>query len=83
MGVEDINVALGNADYSSGTFLLHPGVNVITGTFLGVIGDGDVNFIAEQVPESQTWKMMLLGFAGIGYAGYRKTRRIIPDLSST
>jgi hypothetical protein len=24
------------------------------------------------VPESSTWAMMLLGFAGLGYAGYRK-----------
>jgi hypothetical protein len=83
-GVEDINVALGNADYSSGTFRLDPGVNVITGVFLGTIGNGDVNFIAESsIPELQTWAMMLLGFAGIGYAGYRKTRRVIPNLSST
>ena len=26
------------------------------------------------VPEPSTWAMMLLGFAGLGYAGYRKTR---------
>jgi len=44
----DINVALGNAQYSSGTFLLNPGVNVITGTFLGSIGNGGFDFIAER-----------------------------------
>jgi PEP-CTERM motif len=27
------------------------------------------------VPEPSTWAMMLLGFAGLGYAGYRKTRQ--------
>jgi hypothetical protein len=27
------------------------------------------------VPESSTWAMMLLGFAGLGYAGYRASRR--------
>jgi uncharacterized membrane protein len=26
------------------------------------------------VPESSTWAMMLLGFAGLGFAGYRRTR---------
>jgi hypothetical protein len=26
------------------------------------------------VPEPSTWAMMVLGFAGLGYAGYRKTR---------
>ena len=26
------------------------------------------------IPEPSTWAMMLLGFAGLGYAGYRKTR---------
>jgi hypothetical protein len=27
------------------------------------------------VPETSTWAMMLLGFAGLGFAGYRSTRR--------
>jgi PEP-CTERM motif len=27
------------------------------------------------VPEPSTWAMMLLGFAGLGYAGYRKARQ--------
>jgi hypothetical protein len=27
------------------------------------------------VPEPSTWAMMLLGFAGLGYAGYRGSRR--------
>ena len=27
------------------------------------------------VPEPSTWAMMLLGFAGLGWAGYRKSRR--------
>jgi hypothetical protein len=26
------------------------------------------------VPEPSTWAMMLVGFAGLGYAGYRRTR---------
>jgi hypothetical protein len=27
------------------------------------------------VPEPSTWAMMLLGFAGLGFAGYRTSRR--------
>jgi hypothetical protein len=29
---------------------------------------------AAAAPEPETWAMMLLGFAGLGYAGYRRTR---------
>lgn len=35
-----------------------------------VAGDGATN-LAGSVPESSTWAMMLLGFAGFGYAAYR------------
>ena len=74
-GVSDINYALGDSNYSSGTFRLHPGVNAITGEFIGSIGFGDFNFIAELgIPEPSTWAMMMLGFAGLGYAGYRKAK---------
>ena len=27
------------------------------------------------VPKSSTWAMMLLGFAGLGFAGYRAARK--------
>ncbi|MGH6993439.1 MAG: PEPxxWA-CTERM sorting domain-containing protein [Caulobacteraceae bacterium] len=66
----DINDALGNADFSSGTFALSPGVNNITGEFVGRVGDGSMDFIAEAsaVPEPATWALMLAGFAGLGFA---------------
>jgi hypothetical protein len=32
-------------------------------------------FTIDAVPEPSTWAMMLLGFAGLGYAGYRRTHR--------
>jgi hypothetical protein len=30
---------------------------------------------AVTVPEPSTWAMMLLGFAGLGFAGYRASRK--------
>ena len=29
------------------------------------------------VPEASTWTMMLLGFAGLGFAGYRQQRKAV------
>jgi hypothetical protein len=43
----DINAALGDTTFSSATFLLYSGTNVITGNYVGVVGDGDMAFIAE------------------------------------
>jgi hypothetical protein len=80
-GVSDINDALGNADYSSGTFWLHPGVNVISGTFLGVINNGDWNFIAESVPEPASWAMMIIGFGMVGGA-MRRSSRTMPRVTA-
>jgi hypothetical protein len=34
----------------------------------------DVSTVIPTVPEPSTWGMMLLGFAGLGYAGYRRAR---------
>ena len=34
------------------------------------------------VPEPSTWAMMLLGFAGLGYAGYRKAKGIQKALAA-
>ncbi len=31
-----------------------------------------LDIVAGAVPEPSTWAMALLGFAGLGYAGYRK-----------
>jgi len=76
---EDINAALGDANFSSGTFALSAGTNVITGTFLGSVGFGDMDFIAESgvpIPEPATWALMLMGLGGVG-AALRMRRRIL------
>ena len=33
------------------------------------------SFVTGGVPEPSTWAMMLIGFAGLGYAGFRQTRK--------
>jgi len=49
-------------------------------------GGGGATYVYEvTAPESSTWVMMLIGFAGLGCAGYRasrKTARAIPRLTS-
>jgi hypothetical protein len=76
----DINVALGAVAMSSGTFLLTPGDNVITGDWAGGVGTGDVAFIAEgavaAAPEPDVWVMLLVGFGLIGARG--RIRRARP-----
>ena len=39
-------------------------------------GGGGATYVYEvTAPESSTWVMMLIGFAGLGYAGYRASRK--------
>jgi hypothetical protein len=38
---------------------------------------GDTVTVAFGAPEPSTWAMMLLGFAGLGYAGYRGRRSAV------
>jgi hypothetical protein len=36
-----------------------------------------VNYVPSSVPEPSTWAMLLIGFAGIGFAGSRKSRNLM------
>jgi hypothetical protein len=42
---------------------------------LTFMGNGDVAMGGTVVPETSTWAMMLIGFAGLGFAGYRASRK--------
>jgi PEP-CTERM motif len=45
------------------------------GKFFGVAND-EIRFLSDlNVPEPSTWVMMLLGFAGLGYAGFRRASK--------
>jgi hypothetical protein len=53
-------------------------LGVTPGTYEWTWGSGaNQNFtlVIGEVPEPATWTMMLLGFAGLGFAGYRASRR--------
>jgi hypothetical protein len=39
------------------------------------VNESGVQVIAGGVPEPSTWALMLLGFAGLGYTGYRQARK--------
>lgn len=66
---ECISCALAISDYSRGVFILPAGVNVLSGTQLGVINFGDGDFIIKSgIPEPATWSLMLVGFGGLGAA---------------
>jgi hypothetical protein len=57
-------------------------VNPLTGVvetplLTGLTAPHGLDFIPFAVPESSTWAMLLLGFAGLGYVGYRRARRPI------
>jgi hypothetical protein len=39
----------------------------------------EFSFAIPAIPEPSTWAMMLLGFAGLGFLGYRQTRRAKPQ----
>jgi hypothetical protein len=45
--------------------------------FYGNFGIDNLSFVgtATSTPEPSTWAMLLIGFAGIGYAGYRQRWR--------
>jgi hypothetical protein len=56
---------------------LGPNIDLTFGYTLVADGSGGFGFelaIGGAVPESSTWAMMLIGFGGLGFAGYRRAR---------
>jgi len=71
---DDIDDALGNADFSSGTFALGAGSNDITIYYVGSEGYGDMAFIAETsaTPEPSSFVLLATGLMGLMFAFRRK-----------
>jgi Domain of unknown function (DUF4114)/PEP-CTERM motif len=62
IGWEDLSKSGSDFDYNDNQFVF---VNV-----------SNVSNVSSAVPEASTWAMMLAGFGGLAFAGYRRTRRI-------
>lgn len=75
----------GTAPVGTVVDLFDNGVSASTGEDLGGFGvavataEMSLDYVAGDVtataPEPSTWAMMILGFAGLGFAGYRKSRK--------
>ncbi len=61
--------------YIGGVFTLQYGFIPVSG---GANQAGDVNYQinVRTVPEPATWAMMMLGFAGLSFAGFRRTKSL-------
>jgi len=75
-------VSTSDGGFQTGPFGIRvTGPQIYTGTLSApifsvgkfVLDSGTLTVTA--VPEPSTWAMMLAGFAGLGFAGYRATRR--------
>lgn len=80
-------ISNGQSDFIPGRSVAVPSIAELYG--INYSGDGPGNWPAESnvfptlsgslvaapVPEPSTWAMLLIGFAGIGFAGYRKRLR--------
>ena len=62
--------------FTPGSFFNYTGgpVESITLNFRHIVWNGSGSFT---IPEPSTWAMMALGFAGLGFAGYRSHRRSV------
>ena len=65
------------ADSASAQLAIETNATQFTSGFLSAFNTGSatITAFAPSVPEPSTWAMMLVGFAGLGYVGYRKARQ--------
>ena len=54
---------------------LDPGVLVPGSSPMDLVLNVTVGSVTPGIPEPSTWAMMAIGFAGLGFAGYRKAQR--------
>ena len=55
------------------------GMTLIPGTYTFSLPNDTITLeIGSPVPEPASWAMMLIGFAGLGFVGYRRARAAVP-----
>ena len=64
----DTNTAFGGNDFAMDSVCFATGTTCQGGSSVGGTGTGGI-------PEPSTWAMMLAGFAGLGFLGFRRTRK--------
>lgn len=80
----DYNGVSVGSGFSAPTFSYLGGVTtVFTSNLSFTGGDADLAFtlVGSAVPEPSTWAMLIVGFAGLGFAGYRKVKSGRPILA--
>jgi hypothetical protein len=73
------------AGISTSDFVANSKGFIAVADVLGNVGTGEIGGKTGTIvgtPEPSTWAMMLLGFAGLGFAGYRKARSARAALSA-
>jgi hypothetical protein len=58
-----------NGAWFAGSTVFQPGDAILQGPA------GSQSFVNTAVPEPSTWAMIILGFAGVGYAGFTRNRK--------
>ena len=72
-GAEEPSLQVVTLDPVTGVATSGPPLTGATGHFYALAP----NPIPTGIPEPSTWAMMLAGFAGLGYVGYRASRKIV------
>jgi hypothetical protein len=82
---DSLSVGMGEFDYiyntlnqPVGTFAVGTTDDLGSRISLSAVNTISFDFSLFVVPEPSTWAMLLLGFAGLGFVGYRRTRRAKP-----
>jgi hypothetical protein len=78
-GNGEFDYAYNTVNEPSGTFAVGTTVDLGQKIALNPMNTLSFDFSIFVVPEPSTWAMLLMGFGGLGFVGYRRTRRAKPQ----